>query len=108
MPSRSDKPSGTTRRGAGRRKTTRASSPSSQEQPAHTSHRRPRGPKSSKPSFDVARDGGPDTRTGGVYESAPGQAETPPVPANPSPVTPASPTRPRVASRSDQPPQRTE
>src|SRR5688500_20351297 len=107
MPSRSDKPSGTTRHGAERRKTTRASSPSLPAQPAHTPPSQPRGLRTSKPSFDVARDRGVETRTGWVYRSDEGPVDTPPAPANLSAIVPARPTPPRVESRSESP-QRTE
>src|SRR5687768_14331388 len=103
MPSRSDKPSGTTHHGAGRRKTTKDSSPSSPEQPAHRPPSRPRVPRSSKPSFDVARDGAPETRTGWVYRSDVGPADTPPAPVTLPAVVSA-----RPAPRRTEPPQRTE
>src|SRR5688500_6653209 len=103
MPSRSDKPSGTTRHGAERRKTTRDSSPSSPVQPAHAPPSRPRVPRSSKPSFDVGRDGAPETRTGWVYRSDAGPAEPPPVQVTLPAVVPTRPM-PRHA----EPPQRTE
>src|SRR5688572_521409 len=81
MPSRSDKPSGNTRRGAERRKTTRLSLPSSKEGQPQPPTSRPSSPKNTKPSFDAPRDAGTDTRTGWVYRS-----DLEPVPVEPVPV----------------------
>src|SRR6187399_3288011 len=71
MPSRSDKPSGNTRRGAGRQKTTTPSSSSSPAAPKPTPPsnpaRRSRS-KHAKPSFDVVTDP-VDAQTGWVYRT---------------------------------------
>src|SRR5262245_21083263 len=69
MPSRNDKRSGSTRRGAGRPKTTTPSSSSSPADPERTPMQPRRSTKRGKPAFDVVSDAVEDTRTGWVYRS---------------------------------------
>src|SRR5215467_10522766 len=69
MPSRNDKRSGSTRRGAGRRKTTTPSSSSSPADPERTPMQPKRSTKRGKPAFDVVSDAVEDARTGWVYRS---------------------------------------
>src|SRR4249919_1089387 len=74
MPSRSDKPSGNTRRGAARRKTSTRSSASSAAK-TQSAAKPPKGKsvarssKKPKPTFDVAREPIGDTKSGWVYRS---------------------------------------
>src|SRR4051794_408731 len=91
MPSRNGKRSGSTRRGAARRKTSTPSSDSSAGPPAKTPPPARTTPKvqtvahpskKPKPTFDVARDPIADSKSGWVYRSDPAPA---------SPVTPFGP-----------------
>src|SRR5262245_9096687 len=70
MPSRSGKQSGNTRRGAGRRKTTGRSSGTSREAQPGNAQSPMSKPKKRRPSFDIARPDGSETRAAGwVYRS---------------------------------------